>query len=90
MDKHDGRPLIQPCQDCTTAKTNPTWGGYRASCWGCKARMLAHSHAYFESITQRAKTPEYEAALQRVFAERAQAGNRLVRMWRKRLKKGTR
>lgn len=31
------------CPDCTQAATIWHWGGYRASCEGCKVRALARS-----------------------------------------------
>ena len=31
------------CPDCTTARAQPHWGGYRAACPGCRARSFARS-----------------------------------------------
>lgn len=61
------------CPDCEQAKATPTWGGYHADCPGCKARMAARSHAFFESRRLGRQTGEYRALLKRLGVDHNQA-----------------
>lgn len=57
------------CPDCTNAATDATWGGYHASCHGCKVRALANGPQFWRSLQDRQRTPDYNAALVSVFEE---------------------
>lgn len=81
------------CSACQTAEKNPATGRYSADCGECKARALANSFDLFESKRQGIKSPEYAAALRKVFGEGNEgAGHERVKAWSKRItqhKKGT-
>lgn len=61
------------CPDCAAATTTPTWGGYHADCQGCKARMVARSHAFWESRRLGRQTGEYRTLLRRMGVDHSQA-----------------
>lgn len=74
------------CPDCTQAATNPDWGGYHASCKGCKTRALANGPQFWYSLTTRCKTPQYHEELVSVFGEDGvQAGHEAVKAEYRRL-----
>jgi hypothetical protein len=75
------------CQACERADANPLSGRYQADCKGCAARALAQGPELFASVTTKTATPEYEAALTKVFgAGQEAAGHESVKQWRKRIK----
>ena len=63
------------CPDCTTAQSDPNWGGYHAHYQGCQVRALASGMAFFAAKTERRITPAYRAALHAIFGEDADAGH---------------
>lgn len=80
------------CEACENAENNPLTGRYRAGCQGCQARALANGHELFISRTMRVKSPEYAAALTRVFGEgNEHQGHERVREWFRKIQqaKGT-
>lgn len=43
--------MAEACYACSEAELHPrTYGGYRATCWQCDARMLAHSPAAKDAL----------------------------------------
>lgn len=75
------------CQACTAAEANPLTGRYSADCTECKARALAQGRELFESLNQRKQTPEYQAALTKVFGEGNEAdGHERVRQWSRKVR----
>lgn len=76
------------CPDCTTAATTLHHGGYRSSCDGCRARMLAHSPAYAAAEAAGTFTQAYRAALLTSFptASREEA-HQAVRTWARTLER---
>lgn len=80
------------CEACENAEKNPLTGRYSANCQECHARALAHSFAVFESKRKGEKSPEYAAALTKVFGEgNEKEGHEKVRQWFKKIQqtKGT-
>lgn len=81
------------CPACTAAEANPLTGRYTADCTSCKARALANGRELFDSLAQRKRTPEYTAALTKVFgAGNEAAGHERVRQWSRKIRaaqKGT-
>ena len=81
------------CPACTHADANPLTGRYTADCNGCKARALANGRELFESQLARKRTPEYTAALTKVFGEgNEDTGHERVRQWARKIRsasKGT-
>lgn len=51
------------CEACTTARTHPLSGFYRAGCAECQARALAQSPQFFDAVAAEAITPGYEFLL---------------------------
>lgn len=81
------------CPACEAAGSNPLTGRYTADCTECKARALANGRELFESLNQRKQTPEYQAALTKMFGEGNEAdGHERVRQWSRKIRatqKGT-
>ena len=75
------------CPECARADRNPTTGLYHVNCDGCKARALAGGREVFESQRTGKKTPEYRAALTKVFGQgNEDTGHELVRQWAKKIR----
>lgn len=81
------------CHACKMAHENLLSGLYSTTCDNCKARALANGFDLFESKRAGVKSPEYAAALRKVFGEgNEEAGHERVKAWSKRItqhKKGT-
>lgn len=80
------------CEACTHAEKNPMTGRYSANCQECQARALAQSPGLFNSRLMGVKSPEYAAALTKVFGEgNEKEGHEKVRQWFKKIQqtKGT-
>lgn len=78
------------CRACTLATEKPLTGFYMSGCPDCKARHLAHSPAFFDSMLASKKTPEYEKALADAFGDDETVQDHYhhqVKEWRKRIKK---
>lgn len=74
------------CTACQAAEKNPATGRYSADCAECKARALANGFDLFESKRAGVKSPEYAAALRKVFGEgNEEAGHERVKAWSKRI-----
>jgi hypothetical protein len=54
---------MSECENCAAAAADALWGGYTATCQGCKARMIARSPAYWESRQSGRQTEAYRALL---------------------------
>lgn len=74
------------CKPCTDVLEHPNSGRYDHNCEGCRARSLARSPDFAESMRNGQRTARYEAALASHFKDPEQ-GNRLVHEWAKRLKR---
>lgn len=76
------------CPDCTTAESVRHHGGYRSSCEGCCARMLAQSPQYAAAEAAGTFTQAYRAALLTSFptASREEA-HQAVRTWARTLQR---
>lgn len=75
------------CQACEAAQDNPLTGRYSADCTECKARALAHGRELFESLHARKRTPEYDAALTKMFGEgNEEEGHERVRQWSRKIR----
>ena len=51
------------CPDCQAADADPRHSGYRADCYGCKVRAMAHSPLFFEAARSGERFAEYRQAL---------------------------
>lgn len=48
---------MSECRDCSKARTDPNWGGYRHQCDGCVVRTFANSPRHIrEAHYERLKT----------------------------------
>lgn len=75
------------CQACQAAEANPLTGRYTADCTECKARALANGFELFDSLTKGKQTPEYRAALAKVFGKGNEAdGHERVRRWSRKIR----
>lgn len=63
------------CPDCTTAQTNPDWGGYHANCQGCQVRAMAAGMEFFAARAERRITPAYRELLCALFGDDSDAGH---------------
>lgn len=73
---------------CEVAEKNPSTGRYSADCEQCKARALANGRELFDSLQIGKKSPEYKAALTKVFGEgNEDRGHEMVKHWNNRIKK---
>lgn len=80
------------CRACTLAEEKPLTGFYMSGCPYCKARHLAHSPSFYDSMLEGKKTPAYEQALADAFGEDQHVQDYFhhkVKDWRKRIKKAT-
>lgn len=76
------------CTSCQAAEADPLTGRYRANCIECQARALAHGPLVFASVRAGVKSPEYAAALRKVFGEgNERQGHEKVREWFKRIQR---
>lgn len=76
------------CRACTLAEQKALTGFYMGGCPDCKARHLAHSPTFYDSMLAGKKTPAYEQALVEAFGEEhADYYHQQVKEWRKRIKK---
>ena len=74
------------CLSCQAAEANPVTGRYHAGCSECAARALAHGPLVFASVRAGVQSPEYAAALKRVFGEgNERQGHQRVRAWFQRI-----
>lgn len=81
------------CKACDHAKKNPSTGQFHAGCDECAARAMASGRELFDCLKKKQRTPEYDAALTKMFGEgNEEAGHERVRAWSKKTKthqKGT-
>lgn len=77
------------CEACTTARTHPLSGFYRAGCAECQARALAQSPQFFDAVAAEAITPGYRSALEHAFGSDWKDGHTRVKAWAEKLQKGT-
>ncbi|HAX23070.1 MAG TPA: hypothetical protein DCY64_22640 [Hydrogenophaga sp.] len=74
------------CEACTTASHNPITGRFHAGCDDCAARALAGGRELFDCLKNKQRTPEYDAALTKMFGEgNEEAGHARVREWSKKI-----
>lgn len=69
------------CPYCLAAASDPMTGLFHADCTGCKARSLAKSPAFFDSIRANSFTPAYRNALRAVFGQHWREGHEQVKHW---------
>ena len=80
------------CPDCTQSRQIWHWGGYHATCLGCRTRALAKGLGFSQSRRNKSLSTEYRAALQTIFGEKWMDGHDAVKAEAARieqLKKGT-
>lgn len=71
---------MSDCYDCSQARRR-RWHGYRAQCPGCKARSLAESPEFAESVRAQQLQPAYRHALRALFGDGWQAAHEEVKRW---------
>ena len=76
------------CRPCDLADSGELTGIYQSDCDGCKARSIANGMDLFNARKVGEITPEYEAALRRVWGDEWEAGHELVKAWAKKKPKG--
>ena len=70
------------CQSCEKSEETGIPGFLSRGCIDCQARALANGPLYFASAKDGKPSPEYKAALVRVFgAEGWKSGHQLVRQY---------
>lgn len=74
------------CDECDQAIAEPARYGFADACEGCKARAIAVTTIFHDSIESSQKSPQYRMALAQFFPGKEQEGARLVREWFVRLR----
>jgi hypothetical protein len=75
------------CRACVAAERTPNKDGFEQDCRGCKARALAATGAHVESAERGGITPQYRAALEKLFgAEAWREGHEMVKAWASKLR----
>jgi len=80
------------CAACEAAHANPLSGRSNAACFECSARAIARSPQFHASVIARARTPEYNAELERVFGvaeEDQRRGHEAASTWARRIRQAT-
>lgn len=67
------------CDACTLYAASRHSGQFKASCRVCQVRELALGPLYFQSSKRGSHTPEYQAALKRMFGKDWQEGHTHVK-----------
>jgi hypothetical protein len=78
------------CPACAAAESTPNRDGLERDCRGCTARALAATGAHLESEQRGGITPQYRAALEKLFGAGWREGHELVKGWACKLRKGRR
>lgn len=67
------------CPDCNQAQIIWHWGGYRATCRGCRTRALAKGLGFWKALQDGNISRDYRAALQTLFGESWLKGHQEVK-----------
>lgn len=74
------------CEACDLTEKNPNSGRYNADCDGCKARSIALSPAFFQSMQAGRMTAEYKRLLTLAFGDVNESRHQQVKQWAERMK----